>query len=152
MNESRSSSDRDRDAADAEKYREFQAKELLEALCVVGADDEEARAEAAAEPSADGDPDDGPSDDLSVGRDAAGPADQAARLREAEDDEDFVRRVFEELGERLDELACRIVVVPEDGRLDAGRRLALLERIAVSRGLLMELEDAIETDLGRCAR
>jgi hypothetical protein len=113
---------------------------------------EQARAEAAAEPSADGDPDDEPSNNLSDGRDAAGPEHQVARLLAAEDDEDFVRRVFEELGERLDELVCRIVVVPEDGRLDAGRRLALLERIAVSRGLLMELEDAIETDLGWCAR
>jgi hypothetical protein len=44
----------------------------------------------------------------------------------------------------------RIVVALEDGRLDAGRRQALLERIAVSGGLLMEFADAIATDRGRC--
>jgi hypothetical protein len=41
--------------------------------------------------------------------------------------------------------------VLEDGPLDAGRRQALFERIAVSGGLLVDLADAVETDLGRCA-
>ena len=36
------------------------------------------------------------------------------------------------------------------GRLDAGRRRALLERIAVSREHLVDLADAVESDLGRC--
>jgi hypothetical protein len=103
-------------------------------------------------PPADGDPDDGPSNNLSDGRDAAGPEDLVAWLLAAEDDEDFVRRVFQDFGARLDELGYRIAVVAEDGRLDAGRRQALLERIAVSGGILDDLADAVETDLGRCAR
>jgi hypothetical protein len=69
----------------------------------------------------------------------------------AEDDEEFVRRVFEGFGWSLDELEARITVVVEDGRLDAGRRQALLERIAVTVALLVELADAVETDPGRCA-
>ena len=152
MNESRPSSDRDRDVADAEHYRPRKAEDRLEALYAVEADDEEARAEAADEPSADGDPDDGPRDDLSVGRDAAGPADQDARLLAAEDAEDFVSRAFEDFEERLVELVERIVAVLQDGRLDAGRRQALSERIAVSTRHLADLADAVETDLGRCAR
>ena len=52
MNESRPSSDRDRNAADAEQYRLRQAEELLEPLHAVEADDEKARAEATAEPPA----------------------------------------------------------------------------------------------------
>ena len=151
MNESRPSSDRDRDVADAEHYRPRQAEDRLEALYAVEADEEKAQTEAAAEPSADGDPDDGPRDDLSVGRDAAGPADQAARLLEAEDGEAFAR-VFEDFEERLYELVCRIVADLQDGRLDAGRRQALCERIAVSTGHLVDLADAVETDLGRCPR
>ena len=152
MNESRPSSDRDRDVADAEPYRPRRAEERLEELYAVEADDDdEARAEGADEPSADGDPDDGPRDDLSDGRDAAGPADQAARLLEGEDGEAFAR-VFEDFEERLAELMGRIAVVLEDGRLDAGRRQALSERIAVSTGHLVDLADAVETDLGRCER
>ena len=69
----------------------------------------------------------------------------------AEDDQEFVRRVFRNFGDRLDELECRIMGVLEDGPLDAGRRQALFERIAVSGGLLVDLADAVETDLGRCA-
>ena len=110
------------------------------------------RIAADAEPSADGDPDDGPSNDLSDGRDAAGPADQAARLLAAEDAEAFLSRAFEDFEERLVELVSRIVAALEDGRLDAGRRQALRERIAVSTGHLVDLADAVETDLGRCAR
>ena len=152
MNESRPSSDRDRDVADAEPYRPRQAEERLEALYAAEADDEEAWAEAADEPSADGDPDDGPSDDLSDGRDAPGPADQAARLLAAEDAEAVVSHAFEDFEERLVELVERIVAVLQDGRLDAGRRQALSERIAVSTGHLVDLADAVETDLGRCPR
>ena len=152
MNESRPSSDRDRDVADAEPYRPRQAEDRLEALYAAEADDEEARAEAADEPPADGDPDDGPRDDLSDGRDASGPADQAARLLAAEDGEALVSRAFEDFEERLVELVERIVAVLQDGRLDAGRRQALRERIAVSTGHLVDLADAVETDLGRCAR
>ena len=153
MNESRPSSDRDRDVADAEPYRPRQAEDRLEASYAAEADDDdEARAEGADEPSADGDPDDGPGDDLSVGRDAAGPADQAARLLEAEDAEAFLSRAFEDFEERLVELVERIVAVLQDGRLDAGRRQALCERIAVSVEHLVDLADAVETDLGRCER
>jgi hypothetical protein len=150
MNESRPSSDRDRIAAAAEQYRRRQAEEL-EAFYATEADEEKARAEAEDEPSADGDPDDGPSDDLSDGRDAAGPEDQVAWLLEAEDDEDFVSRVFQDFGDRLCDLMSRVVAVLESGRLDAGRRQALLERIADAGGLLVELADAAETDLGRRA-
>jgi hypothetical protein len=152
MNESRSSSDRDRNAADAEKYRLLQAKELLEALIIVEADDEKARAEAAAEPSADGDPDEGPSDDLSDGRAAAGPEHQVARLLEARDDGLFASHVFQDFGVRLDEFVRRIEIVLKNPRLDAGRRRALYERIAVSAGRLAKLADAVETDRGRGAR
>ena len=152
MNESQPSSDRDRIAAGAEKYRQRQAKELLEAFDAWEADKEKSPSEAAAEPLADGDPDDGPRDDLSDGRDAAGPADQAARLLEAEDGEAFVSRAFEDFEERLVELVERIVAVLQDGRVDAGRRQALSERIAVSTRHLADLADAVETDLGRCAR
>jgi hypothetical protein len=150
MNESPPSYDRDRDAA-AEKYRRLQAEEHLEEFYAWEADEEKARAEAADEPSADGDPDDGPRDDLSVGRDAAGPEDQVAWLLAAEDDEDFVSRVFQDFGDRLCDLMSRVVAVLESGRLDAGRRQALLERIADAGGLLVELADAAETDLGRRA-
>ena len=52
MNESRPSSDRDRNAADAEQYRLRQAEELFEPLHAVEADDEKAQAEATAEPPA----------------------------------------------------------------------------------------------------
>jgi hypothetical protein len=104
----------------------------------------------AAEPSADGDPDNGPSNDLSDGRDAVGP-EEVAWLLAAEDDEDFVSRVFQDFGDRLCELMGRIVVVLEDRRLEAGRRQALLERIAESGGFLVDLADAVETNLGRCA-
>jgi hypothetical protein len=52
MNESRPSSDRDRNSAAAEQHRPRQAEEFVEASHAVEADDEEARAEAAAEPSA----------------------------------------------------------------------------------------------------
>ena len=87
-----------------------------------------------------------------TGRDAPGPADQAARLLEAEDAEAFLSRAFEDFEERLVELVSRIVAVLEDGRLDAGRRQALCKRIAVSVEHLVDLADAVETDLGRCAR
>jgi hypothetical protein len=122
MNASRPSSDRDRDAAGAEQYRRRQAEEPLEALHAVEADDEEARAEAATEPSADGDPDDGPGDDLSDRRDAAGPEDQLAGLVVP-----------------LDETEAEVVMVPEKVRawgvlqahpiaktLDSETQLALL--------------------------
>jgi hypothetical protein len=105
----------------------------------------------ATEPSADGGPDDGPSDDLSDGRDAAGNVDQLEWLLATEDDETFTSRVFQDFEERLAELSGRIVVVLKDGRLEAGRRQALLERLAGSRGFLVDLADAVETDLGRCA-
>ena len=82
---------------------------------------------------------------------SAGPEDQVAWLLAAADDEDFGRRIFGDFEERLCELVCQIVAVLEHGRLDAGRRQALLERIAVSREHLVDLADAVETDLGRCA-
>jgi hypothetical protein len=104
---------------------------------------------AATDPSADGDPDDALSNDMSDSRDAAN---QLAWLLAAADDEDFVSRVFEDFEDRLCELVRRIVVILVDGRLDAGRRQALLERIAVVDGHLADLADAVETDLGRCAR
>jgi hypothetical protein len=69
----------------------------------------------------------------------------------AEDDEEFVDRVFEGFQWPLDELDCRISVVLEAGRLDEGRRQALLERIAVTVTLLEGLADAVKTDLGRGA-
>jgi hypothetical protein len=46
----------------------------------------------------------------------------------------------------------RIVAVLEDGRLEGGRRQALLERIAASGDVLVDLADAVETDFGRGAR
>jgi hypothetical protein len=145
MNESQPSSDRDRDAAGAEKYRQRRAKELLQ---FIEADHEQVLAETAAEPSADGDPDDAPSDDLSDGRDAADPADQLAWLLAAGTDEAFTGRVFQDFEERLAELAYRVMDVLEHGRVDAGRRQALLERIADSGRFLVELADAVETKLG----
>jgi hypothetical protein len=148
MNESQPSCDRDRIAAGAEKYRQRQAEEFLEAFDAWEADKEKAQPEAPAEPSADGDPDDTPSNDLSDGRDAAGAADQLAWLLAAEDNEDFVSRVFQDFGDRLLELMCRIVVVLESGRLDAGRRQALLERIAFSGELLVDLADPGEPSSG----
>jgi hypothetical protein len=146
MNESQPSSDRDRIAAGAEKYRQRQAEELLEAFDAWEADKEKSPSEAAAEPSADGDPDDAPSNDLSDGRDAAGPADQLAWLLAAEDDAEFVRRVFQDFVARLDELACRITVVVEDGHLDAGRRRALFNRILDSSQFLIDVAGALEPD------
>jgi hypothetical protein len=146
MNESQP--DREHNAAAAKKYRLRRVEKLPEALHAVEADEEKARAEAAAEPSADPDPDDAPSD----GRDVAGNVDQLAWLLAAADDEDFASRVFKDFQERLNELVCRIVVVLESGHLDAGRRQALFDRIAISGGHLVELADAVETDLGRCAR
>jgi hypothetical protein len=86
------------------------------------------------------------------GRDAKGPADQAARLPGAEDGDDFVSRVVEDFEEGLAELVCRIALVAEDGHLDAGRRRALFGRIAASGPLLVELVDAVDTDLGPGAR
>jgi hypothetical protein len=152
MNEFPPSYDRDHDAADGEKYRLRQAEDRVEEFYAWEADEEKARSEAATELSADGDPDDGPSNDLSDGCDAQGPEDQAARPLEAEDAETFLSRAFEEFEERLVELVSRIVVALENGRLDAGRRQAVCERIAVSGGHLVELADAVETDLGRIAR
>jgi hypothetical protein len=70
----------------------------------------------------------------------------------AENDEEFVRLVCEGFEWQLDELETRIAGVMEIGRLEAGRRQALLERIAATVALLVELADAVETDLGRCAR
>jgi hypothetical protein len=87
-----------------------------------------------------------------TGRYAPGPEDQVAWLLAAADDEEFVRRVFEDFEERLGELVGRIVAVLEAVRLDAGRRQALLDRIAVSGEVLDDLADAVATDLGRCAR
>jgi hypothetical protein len=84
--------------------------------------------------------------------DASGPADQLAWLLEAEDDEDFARRAVQDFQDRLGDLVSRIVVVLEHGRLDAGRRQALLEQIAKSVELLVDLADAVETDLGRSKR
>jgi hypothetical protein len=146
MNESQPSSDRDHIAAGAEEYRQRQAEELLEAVYAGEAGQEKARSEAAAEPSADGDPDDAPSDDLSDGRDTAGPADQLAWILAAEDDGDFVRRVFQDFEARLDELGCRIVVVVENGHLDAGRRRALFDRMLASSAFLTDVAGALEPD------
>jgi GNAT superfamily N-acetyltransferase len=101
---------------------------------------------AAAEPSAYVGPNDGPSNDLSDGRDAAGHVDQLPWLQAA-----FFSGVFQDLEERLAELSHRIVVAVESGRLDAGRRQALLEWLADSRGFLVELADAVETRIGRKA-
>jgi hypothetical protein len=89
---------------------------------------------------------------MGTGRDAPGPEDQVARPLGAEDGEDLVRLAFEDFEERLAELVDRIVAVLEDGRLDAGRRQAMLERIAASGEVLDDLADAVATDLGRCAR
>jgi hypothetical protein len=102
--------------------------------------------------AADGYPDDAPSSDLSDGRDAADNADQLAWLLAAEDDDDFVSRVFQDFADRLCDVVSRIVIVLEHGRLDAGRRQALLARIADSGDILGDLADAVETDLGRSAR
>ena len=137
VTESQPTSNRERIAAAAKTYRLRQAEKLPEASYAVKADT---------------DPNDAPSNDLSDGRDAAGPADQLAWLLAATDDEDFVSRVFKDFEERLNELVCRIVVVLESGRLDANRRQALFDRIAISGGHLVDLADAVETDLGRCAR
>ena len=101
---------------------------------------------AATEPSADGGPDDGPSNDLSDGHDAAGHADQLAWLLAAEDDADFVRRVFQDFVARLDELGCQIVVVVENGHLDARRRRALFDRILASSKFLTDVANALEPD------
>jgi hypothetical protein len=87
-----------------------------------------------------------------TGGDAPGPADQPARLVEAEDDGGFVDFIFQDYDDQLAELVGRIVAVLEDGRLDGGRRQALLERIAASGDVLVDLADAVETDLGRGAR
>jgi hypothetical protein len=156
MNESKRLSDRDRIEADAEKCREHQAKELLEAFCAVNADDEktpadyeQARAEAAAEPSADGNSDDAPSNDMSDGCDAA---DQLAWFLAAEDDADFVRRVFQDFGARLNELVDRIAVVVNDGHLDAGQRRALFDRILDSSNYLVDVAGALEPDPNWYAR
>jgi hypothetical protein len=146
MNESQSSSDGDGIAAGAEEYGQCQAEEFLEAFYAWEADQEKARSEAAAEPSADGDPNDAPSNDLSDRRDATGPADQLARLLAAEDDQDFVRRVFQDFEARLDELGCRIVVVVDDGHLDAGLRRALFNRILDSSQFLIDVAGALEPD------
>ena len=148
MNESQPSSDRDRNNAAAKKYPLRQAEEPLEALYAVEADDEKARAEATAEPPADGDPDDGLSNDLSDGRDAASPEDLVAWVLAAEDYEDFVRRVFQDFGARLDKLGYRIAVVVEDGRLDAGQCKALSDRIAVSGEQLLNLAYAVKNYRG----
>ena len=136
----------DRIAAGAEKHRQRQAEEPLEAFYAGEADKENARSEAAAEPSADGDPDHEPSDDLSDARDAAGPADQLAWILAAENDGDFVRRVFQDFEARLDELGCQIVVVVEHGHLDAGRRRALFNRILDSSQFLIDVAGALEPD------
>jgi hypothetical protein len=81
-----------------------------------------------------------------TGRDAPGPEDQVASLLAADDDQDFVRRVFQDFGERLDELGCRIVVVVEDGHLDAGRRRALFNRILDSSQFLIDVAGALEPE------
>jgi hypothetical protein len=146
MNESPPSYDRDRDAADSEKHRLRQAVERLEESYDWETAKEKARAEAADEPSADGDPDDGPTSDLSDGRDAAGAADQLAWILAAENDGDFVRRVFQDFEARLDELGCRIVVVVDDGHLDTGRRRALFNRILASSQFLIDVAGALEPD------
>jgi hypothetical protein len=62
----------------------------------------------------------------------------------AEDDQDFVHRFFPNYEAWLDELDARITTVLEDGRLDAGRRQALCDRIAILIGRLVELADAVE--------
>jgi hypothetical protein len=64
----------------------------------------------------------------------------------AEDDQDFVRRVFQDFEARLDELGCRIVVVVENGHLDAGRRQALFIRILDSSQFLIDVAGALEPD------
>jgi hypothetical protein len=107
---------------------------------------------AATEHSVDSAPDDALSDDLNDGCDAADNSDQLAWLLTAENNQDFVNGVFQDFEERLAEVSHRIVVVLKDGRLDAGRRQALLDRIADSRGFLVDLADAVETDLGRSKR
>ena len=141
MNESRPSSFRDRVAAYAEKYRPLQPRELLEAL------DEQARAGAAAEPPADRNPGDGPSNGPSNWPERA---DEIGWLWAAADDEDLLRRVFQDFGERLDELMWRIFVVLEDDLLHSGRRRDLLQRISVVGEFLVEQVHAGEADLGRC--
>jgi hypothetical protein len=78
-----------------------------------------------------------------------GPEDQLAWLLAAEDDANFVGRVFEGFAERLDELGGRIAAGLADGRLDVRRRRAVYERIAVSVRRLLELADAVEADRGR---
>jgi hypothetical protein len=146
VSEFQPSSDRDRIVADAEQYRRRQTEELHQEFSAWEADEEKAQTEAAAEPSADGDPDDGPSDDLSDARDGAGPTDQLAWILAADDDQEFVRRVFQDLVARLDELGCRIAVFVEDGHLDADRRRALFDRILDSNEFLMAVASALEPD------
>ena len=80
--------------------------------------------------------------------DDAGPADC---LMAPEDDEDFVRGVFMDFEEQLDDLGCRIAVVVEFGRLEAGRRRALYEMIVASGELLLDLAYSVKTDGGRSA-
>jgi hypothetical protein len=156
MNESQRLSDRDRIDADAEKYQEHQAKELLEAFYAVNDDDaktrtdyEQARGEAAAESSTDGNSDNAPSNDMSDGCTAA---DQLAWFLAAEDDADFVRRVFQDFEARLNELVGRIAVVVEDGHLDAGWRRALFNRILDSSQFLIDVAGALEPDPNWYAR
>jgi hypothetical protein len=55
---------------------------------------------------------------------------------------------LEDFGHRLDELMGRVVAELESGRLDAGRRHALLERIAYAVGLLVDLADEVEPSSG----
>jgi hypothetical protein len=94
----------------------------------------------------------GPGDGGGTGGDAPGPADRPARLVEAEDDGVFVDAIFQDHDEQFAELVSRIAAVLEDGRLEGGRRQALLERIAASGDVLVDLADAVETDFGRGAR
>ena len=84
--------------------------------------------------------------------DASGAADQLAWFLEAEDDEHFARRIVQDLEDRLCDLVSRIVAVVEHGRLDAGKRQALLGQIAKSVENLVDLADAVETDFGRSKR
>jgi hypothetical protein len=152
MNESRPAIDRARITADAEKHHQRQADEFLKAFDAGEDDKEEARAEAAAEPSADGDPDDAPSNDLSDVRDAAGRAVPLAWILAADDNKDFVSRIFQDFEDRLDELGCQIAVVAEYGHLDAGRRRALFDRMLASSNFLIDVAGALEPDPNWYAR
>jgi hypothetical protein len=83
--------------------------------------------------------------------DDRGLAGWATLLMAPEDDEDFVRGLFMDFEERLDDLGYWIAVVVEYGRLEAGRRLALYEAIVGLGEFLLDLAYSVKTDGGRNA-